>query len=403
MLESHYELLEPLGMGGMGTVYRARRRATGEMVAVKVMTEVAADNASLRTRFEQEYAAGTRLQHPHLVRVLDCDMQCERPYMAMDLVEGQSLGERITREGPLPEKEALRIIVQISGAVQKAHQCRMIHRDIKPDNILLNRVGQAKLTDLGLVKDLNVDTNLTSAGSGLGTIAYVAPEQFESARNADTRSDIYSLGATLYHALTGVAPFRGRVNLVILRKKLQNDFPNPLSFAPSLSLHVHWAICKALDSCPDKRQQSCEEFVASLSNATAPVGADREGDIEEEIAGPEDDPERRRAFRFPVDTTVACGPMSSSEVRHLGEMQDVSLTGVQLRLPRRFEPGATLSMDILDPRGVVMIAQWVKVRWVKKIADREWVLGCAFAQEISEDEMNKLLGNPLTTVVFQQF
>ncbi len=404
MLESHYELLEPLGMGGMGTVYRARRRATGELVAVKVLSADAAGNSLLRTRFEQEYAAGTRLQHPHLVRVLECDTQCDRPYMAMELVEGQSLGERITREGPLPEKEAVRIIVQIAGAVREAHRMHLIHRDIKPDNILLNRDGQAKLTDLGLVKDLSGDTNLTSAGSGLGTIAYVAPEQFESAKSADIRSDIYSLGATLYHALTGVPPFRGRVSLVILTKKMKNDFPNPLSLLPSLSLHVHWAICKALNSCADKRQQSCEEFIASLGSVAASGGADTVIDIDEkEIAGVDEDPNRRRAFRFPVDTTVACGSVSNFGIRLQGEMQDVSLTGVQLRLPRRFEPGATLCMDILDAQGEAIAAQRVKVRWVKKIADQEWAIGCAFDRTISEDELNKLLGNPRSTVVFHQF
>src|SRR4051812_43869914 len=115
MLESHYELLEPLGTGGMGTVYRARRRATGEGVAVKVMSEAAAGNPLLRTRFEQEHAAGTRLRHPHLVRVLDLDIRCDRPYLVMEFVEGESLGERIRREGPLSEEQALRVIAEVAG------------------------------------------------------------------------------------------------------------------------------------------------------------------------------------------------------------------------------------------------------------------------------------------------
>jgi Protein kinase domain/PilZ domain len=400
MLESHYELLEPLGQGGMGTVYRARRRATGEMVAVKVMAEEAAGNSLLRTRFEQEYAAGIRLQHPNLVRVLDCDTQCERPYMAMELVDGQSLGERIKQGGPLPEEEALRIIVQIAGAVREAHRFHLVHRDIKPDNILLNREGQAKLTDLGLVKDLSVDTNLTSAGAGLGTIAYVAPEQFESAKSADIRSDIYSLGATLYHALTGVAPFRGRVNLVILRKKMGNDFPSPSSLIPSLSPHVDRAIRRSLDNCADKRQQSCEEFVASLSDKAVPDEADCGADIAGRGgAGSEGDRQRRKAFRFPVGTPIACGSLANPGVRLRGEMQDVSRTGVQLRLPRRFEPGATLCMDIHNPEGATVLDQRVTIRWVKEVADQEWIFGCGFEREISEEELDGLLGNPGSTVV----
>ena len=395
MLENHYELLGPLGTGGMGKVFRARRRATGEMVAVKIMTELAAGNASLRTRFEQEYAAGIRLQHPHLVRVLDHNVHCERPYLVMELVDGPSLGERIAGEGPLSEEQAFRMIVQIASAVGEAHRFNLIHRDIKPDNILLNRDGQAKLADLGLVKDLSVDTNLTSAGSGLGTIAYVAPEQFENAKSADVRSDIYSLGATLYHALTGVAPFRGRVALVVLSKKLRNDFLQPLRLVPSLSPHVDRAIRKALDNCADDRQQSCEEFIASLGDVAA-LGGVR---VEEDIELPEEDSDRRSAFRYPVGTDIICGPSSGSAVRLVGELQDVSLTGVQFRLPRRFEPGTTLCMDICDARGVAMAARSVKIHWVKKIADQEWAFGCAFEREISEGELKDFLGNHESTIV----
>ena len=400
MLETRYKLLNTLGQGGMGTVHRARHLATGEMVAIKVMSEEAARNDLLRTRFEQEFAAGFRIRHPHLVRVLGCNTRCERPYLVMELVEGESLGERIKRSGPLAEKDALRIIVQIAGAVREAHSLNLVHRDIKPDNILLDQAGEAKLTDLGLVKDLSFDTNLTSAGSGLGTIAYVAPEQFENAKSADIRSDIYGLGATLYHALTGLAPFRGRVNLVILTKKLRNDFPSPTTLVPSLSPHVDRAIRKSLDHRAERRQQTCDEFIASLGDASSPIQEDVDPVIAwHGIAESEAEPQRRKAFRFPVGTPVVCGHPANPGLRLRGELQDVSLTGVQLRLPRRFEPGATLCMDIHDAEGFAITDQRVTIRWVKQVAEREWLAGCGFEREISEEELDDLLGNPGRTAV----
>src|SRR5262249_34870638 len=144
------------------------------------------------------------------------------PYLVMEFVEGETLGQRIEREGRLTEDEAIRVIAQVAQGLQKAHRLGLVHRDVKPDNILLTRDGQAKLTDLGLVKDADSDLNLTRTGRGLGTPIFMAPEQFRRAKDADARCDIYSLAATLYMMVTGTLPFEACGPLDAWMKKINN-------------------------------------------------------------------------------------------------------------------------------------------------------------------------------------
>jgi serine/threonine protein kinase len=398
-----YELLQTLGEGGMGVVHRARHRATGQLVALKVMKPQAATSELLRSRFAQECAAASRLSHPNVVRVLAFDVLRERPFLVMELVEGISLGERILREGPLDEEEALGIARQVADGLGFAHKQGLIHRDVKPDNVLLTADGRARLTDLGLVKDLSADGDLTSAGMGLGTVAYVAPEQFEDARSATVLSDVYALAATLYHALTGVPPFRGRVQHVILKKKITNDFVTPLDLVASLRPCVSQAICRAMDSLPERRQQSCEEFVAELQHApesvsaavvrtSEPVGARRE-------AFRPKGAEQRRARRFPSLVSVNCAPAGDRGSSVRGKARDVSTTGALVRLPRRFERGAALVVELLDEQEAVAQTVEVTVRWVKKVGENEWEAGFSFGRELSENELNAMLGNLMKTDV----
>jgi serine/threonine protein kinase len=398
-----YEMLGTIGQGGMGVVHRARHRPTGRLVALKVMRAEAAANAVLRSRFAQEFAAASRLSHPNVVKMLACDVQRERPFLVMELVEGLSLGERISREGALDEDEALDVIRQVADGLGFIHRHGLIHRDVKPDNVLLTAEdGVAKLTDLGLVKDLSTSGELTSAGIGLGTAAYVAPEQFEDAKSATVLSDVYALGATLYHALTGVAPFRGRVHTVILKKKITNDFATPLDLIPSLRSCVSQAICRALDSLPERRQQSSEEFLCELQlpppqaqaapQEGAPVRARREVS---EAKGAE----RRRARRFPSLVSLYCAPVCDRRAACRGMTRDVSTTGALIRLPRSFEPGALLVVELLDEQDAVGQTVMVSVRWIKKVTEKEWEAGCSFDREISEDELNAMLGNLTKTDV----
>ena len=222
-----YDVIAKIAEGGMGAVFKARSRLTGEIVAIKVLPPATAKNPVLIKRFEQEYKAAAAMEHPHVVRAIDFCGTGPSPFLVMEYVDGESLGARIEREGAMLEDQAIRIIAQVCQGLHKAHKQKLIHRDVKPDNILLTADGTAKLTDLGLVKDADNELNLTKTGRGLGTPNYMAPEQFRDAKNADVRCDVYSLGATLYTLVTGEVPF-GKVGpLDCWLRKQRNELTSP--------------------------------------------------------------------------------------------------------------------------------------------------------------------------------
>jgi serine/threonine protein kinase len=261
----NYDLLEKIAEGGMGAIYRGRHRDSGQVVAIKIMPAHMAANPVLLSRFEQEFRAASRLDHPNIVRAIDYNDSGTTPYLVMEFVDGESLGAKIEREGRLPEAEAIRIIAQVAQGLHRAHKQGLIHRDVKPDNILLTQDGVAKLADLGLVKEAESDLNLTKTGRGLGTPHFMAPEQFRNAKNADIRCDIYSLGATLYQMVTGELPFRSSGPLDAWMKKIQNDLTAPRKIVPDLSERIDWAILRAMSADPEKRPTSCREFVEDLT------------------------------------------------------------------------------------------------------------------------------------------
>jgi serine/threonine protein kinase len=262
----NYELLEKIAEGGMGTVYKGRDRTTGQTVAVKIAPVHVAKNPILMKRFELEYNAARSLEHPNLVKALDYGFHKNCPYLVMEFVEGESLGQKIERDGKLPEAEAIRLIAQVAQALHKAHKQGLVHRDVKPDNILVTPEGQAKLTDLGLVKEVETDLNLTRTGRGLGTPHFMAPEQFRAAKDADERADIYSLGATLYMMVTGELPFAATTGpLDAWMRKINSDLPAPRDLTPDLSERLDWAIRRAMSPDREKRPSSCREFVEDLT------------------------------------------------------------------------------------------------------------------------------------------
>jgi len=261
----HYDLLEKIAEGGMGAIYRARHRQTGQIVAIKVMPAHMAANKVLLKRFEQEFRAASRLDHPNIVRALDYGDSGNMPYLVMEFVDGESLGKKLERDGRMPEGESIRIIAQVAQGLHRAHKQNLVHRDVKPDNILLTRTGVAKLADLGLVKETEADLNLTRTGRGLGTPNFMAPEQFRSAKHADIRCDIYSLGATLYQMVTGELPFRSNGPLDAWMKKVQNELTAPRLVVPELSERLDWAIMRAMSADPVMRPSTCREFVEDLT------------------------------------------------------------------------------------------------------------------------------------------
>jgi len=231
-----FELITKLGEGGMGAVYKARQVMLDRVVALKVLPPKLARDAEFAQRFMREARATAKLNHPNIVSGIDVGQADGYFYFAMELVEGETLKQRFDRTGPLSEKEAARIGAAIASALAHAHASDLIHRDVKPENILLARDETPKLADLGLAKDaLEGDASLTATGMALGTPNYIAPEQAEGSRKIDGRADIYSLGCTLYHVLTGHTPFDGTSPAVVMLKHLRDKIAHPQSRRAELS------------------------------------------------------------------------------------------------------------------------------------------------------------------------
>jgi eukaryotic-like serine/threonine-protein kinase len=260
-----YDILSKIADGGMGTVYKAKNRNTGAIVAVKVIAPATAKNPILLQRFEREFVAAKVLDHINVVKAIDYCGALPHPFLVMEFVDGLSIGQRIEQRGAYPEAEAVKLVAQVCDGLQCAHKQGLVHRDVKPDNILVTRDGVAKLTDMGLVKEVEGDLNLTRTGRGLGTPHYMAPEQFRNAKSVDVRGDIYSLGATLYAMVTGVIPFDNASPLDCWMRKIRNEFPSPKDLNPALSERVDWAIRRAMSAEPNQRPSSCREFLEDLT------------------------------------------------------------------------------------------------------------------------------------------
>ena len=260
----NYDILGRLGVGGAGVVYKARHRLSEEIVAIKVLLTQEADNPVSFKRFEQEFRSARSLHHPHLVRALDFQQLDGMTCLIMEYVEGRSLGERLETSEPIAVPEAIEIIAQIGEVLDWVHAQGLLHRDIKPDNIVVTPDRIAKLTDLGLAKELLFDQNLTRTGSVLGTPNFMAPEQFRDAKRVDHRSDIYSLAATFYEMVTGVIPFDNSSPYDAWIQKSKNEFPSPRTIVPELPEHVDQAILRAMSGDPASRPGTCAEFIQEL-------------------------------------------------------------------------------------------------------------------------------------------
>jgi len=248
-----YELIEKIGAGGMGAVFKARHPRLDTLVAIKVLLPQVAQDETFVQRFEREARLAARVGSG-LVHVMDVQRAGGRHFIVMEYVEGESVARRLAREGPLPERDALRILRDAARALQGAHDKGVVHRDVKPSNILLASSGEVKLTDLGLAKDLTaVDSALTHSGAGMGSPNYIAPEQVKDAKSADHRADIYSLGATFYHMVTGRPPFDGETAYEVMLKHVSEPPPRPDAVNPDLSAATADLALRMLTKDPDRR------------------------------------------------------------------------------------------------------------------------------------------------------
>ncbi len=259
------EILEKLGEGGMGAVYKARHITLNKIVAVKVMSSALMGEIH-RKRFLREARAAAQLEHVNIIQVHDTGVAEGFNYIVMQFIDGESIQRMLTREGKFEQKEALRVIKDAADALGFAHKRHMIHRDIKPDNIMLTSDRTVKVADFGLVKSTEIEKDLTGMSQSMlmGTPHYMSPEQFEG-KIIDHRTDIYSLGVTLYYMLTGHKPYDGTTPYQIMQGHLQQEFVDPTNLSEEIYPAVSQLVRKMMARDREQRYQNCDEITSDIN------------------------------------------------------------------------------------------------------------------------------------------
>lgn len=257
-----YVLTGSLGGGGWGHVYRARNTALGLDVAVKALKPWLAADSRLLARFQREARVVARLDHPNIVRIHDQRLIDGLHFLIMEFVRGRDLRSRVWSEGAVPEREALAISMAVACALDAAHSSGIIHRDVKPQNILLADDGQVKLADFGLARV--VDETFTATGTVLGSVAYMAPEQLADSKRAGPAADLYGLGCTLFLMLTGRPPFRGR-QYELIQAHLHLPAPDVRTFAPTVSEGTAGLVAALLQKNPAERLSDARSTIEQIS------------------------------------------------------------------------------------------------------------------------------------------
>ena len=300
-----YRLLRPLGQGGMGKVYLAAHEENSERVAIKVLPpKMAAEEGQALKRFRREMDLSRRVNHPNLARTLDVGQEGDVYFMVMEYIPGESLYNAVKgdRGGPLRVPDTARFFVKVLDGLDAAHAGGLVHRDIKPSNIMITPEGDARLLDLGLARWTGEEAQLTRPNVVVGTLDYASPEQLTDAAKADRRSDLYSIGCTLYFTLAGRAPFEGGDIVNKIYKQRMED-PDPLErVAKSVPSSFAAIVRKLMAKNPDDRYQTCTELRADLIRWT--------------------DPEKVRACWGPTVNRRARVQASSSSARRRGPPSD---------------------------------------------------------------------------------
>jgi serine/threonine protein kinase len=253
-----------LGVGGMGTVYQAVG-PDGEQVALKLIKGDLARDDIFRRRFAREARIARRVEHPHIVPVLDTGEYEGRPYLIQRFIEAGTLADRIKEQGKVPVETTLQVCQQIAPGLDALHMAGLIHRDVKPANILLDQRGKAYITDFGLAKD-SQGSVLTRPGQALGSVDYMAPEQIRS-EDVSAATDVYALSCVVYECLCGAPPFADRQGMRVLWAHLQDPPVNPRVKRPDLPPELAAAIMRALEKNPSQRPPSASEFARELETA----------------------------------------------------------------------------------------------------------------------------------------
>ncbi len=263
MIGDRYEILEKIGTGGMSDVYKAKDHKLNRFVAVKVLKQEFSENANFVSKFRVEAQAAAGLMHPNIVNVYDVGEEVDVYYIVMELVEGITLKKYIEKKARLSVKEAISIAIQVSMGIEAAHNNHIIHRDIKPQNIIISKEGKVKVTDFGIAK---AATSNTITSNVMGSVHYTSPEQARGGYS-DEKSDIYSLGITMFEMLTGRVPFNGETTVAIAIKHIQEELPSPRDYVPEIPISVEHIVCKCCQKSPDRRYQSMAELIVDLKQS----------------------------------------------------------------------------------------------------------------------------------------
>src|SRR5947207_3399197 len=272
LIADRYELEELVGSGGMSTVFRARDTQLDRRVAIKILHEQYAADPEYVERFKREARAVARLSHPNIVTVIDRGEDGGKQFIVFEYIAGGNLKEHLVRSGRLPVRDALELALQVARALSFAHGHGLVHRDVKPQNVLLNGDGQAKVTDFGIARTLDVD-GVTQTGTVLGTSNYIAPEQ-ASGQPVDVHTDVYSLGVVLYELLAGDVPFPGENFVTVAMKHVNEPPPNLLDVRRDVPLRVAAAVDRALEKDPRQRFAGMDAFAAELEACLAELRAE---------------------------------------------------------------------------------------------------------------------------------
>ena len=259
-IADRYEILEKIGTGGMADVYKAVDNKLSRNVAVKVLKQEFSENENFVSKFRVEAQAAAGLMHPNVVNVYDVGEENDIYYIVMELVEGITLKKYIEKKARLSFEEAVSIAIQVGMGIEAAHEKHIIHRDIKPQNIIISLAGKVKVTDFGIAK---AATSNTITSNVMGSVHYTSPEQARGGYS-DEKSDIYSLGITMFEMLTGRVPYNGETTVAIAIKHIQEPMPSPRDFVPEIPYSLEDIVLKCCEKSPDRRYQNMQELVEDL-------------------------------------------------------------------------------------------------------------------------------------------